>query len=94
MPSGGWNHQIVKKHSTLKDSYSDINDNDAVSIGTAASIGTGILYWYRGVTVLLPGGVIWKYWNCPSKFFSFGSWLVSALSIPNGEEGYNPSTDL
>jgi hypothetical protein len=45
------------------------------------------LYWYRGVTVLLPGWVIWKYWNCPCKFFSMGSWLVSALSTPNGGEG-------
>ncbi len=52
------------------------------------------LYWYRGVTVLLPGWVIWKYWNCPRKFFSLGSWLVSALSTPNGGEGYNSSTDL
>ena len=50
--------------------------------------------WYRGVTVLLPGWVIWKYWNCPCKFFSMGSWLVSALSTPNGEEGYSSSTDL
>ncbi len=31
------------------------------------------LYWYRGVTILLPGWVIWKYWNWPSKFFSMGS---------------------
>jgi hypothetical protein len=52
------------------------------------------LYWYRGVTALLPGWVIWKYWNCPCKFLSFGSWLVSALSTPNGGEGYNSSTDL
>ncbi len=51
-----------------------------------ASIG-----WYRGVTVPVPGWVIWKYWNCPSKFFSLGIWL---LSTPNGEEGYNSSTDL
>jgi hypothetical protein len=52
------------------------------------------LYWYRGVTVLLPGWVIWKYWNCPCKFFSLGSWLVSALSTHNGGEGYNSSPDL
>jgi hypothetical protein len=45
------------------------------------------LYWYRGVTVLLPGWVIWKNWNYPCKFFSLGSWLVSALSTPNGGEG-------
>jgi hypothetical protein len=45
------------------------------------------LYWYRGVTVLLPGWVIRKYWNCPWKFFSLGSWLVTALSTPNGGEG-------
>jgi hypothetical protein len=45
------------------------------------------LCWYRGVTVLLPGWVIWKYWDCPWKFFSLGSWLVSALSTPNGGEG-------
>ncbi len=56
----------------------------------AASIGTD----YGGVTVLLPGWVIWEYWNCPSKFVSLGSWLVSALLTPNGEEGYNSSTDL
>ncbi len=37
------------------------------------------LYWYRGVTVLLPGWVIWKYWNCPCKFFFLGSWQVSSL---------------
>ncbi len=49
---------------------------------------------YRGVTVLLPGWVIRKYWNYPCKFFSLGSWLVSALSTPNGGEGYNSSTDL
>ncbi len=60
----------------------------------AASIGTSRLYWYRGVTVLLPGWVIWKYWSCPCKFFSLGSWLVSALSTPNGGEGYNSSNDL
>jgi hypothetical protein len=56
----------------------------AASVGTeAASIGTDCrLYWYRGVTVLLPGWVIWKYWNCPCKFFSLGSWLVFALSTP------------
>ncbi len=52
------------------------------------------LYWYRGVTVLLPGWVIWKYWDCPCKFFSLGCWLVSALSTPNGGERYNSSTDL
>ncbi len=54
------------------------------------------LYWYycRGVTVLLPGWVIWKYWNYPCKFFSLGSWLVSALSTPNGGEGYNSSPDF
>ncbi len=32
--------------------------------------------------------------NCPCKFFSLGSWLVSALSTPNGGEGYNSSTNL
>ena len=53
-----------------------------------------LLCWYRGVKVLLPVWVIWKYWNCPCKFFSLGSWLVSALSTLNGEEGYNSSTDL
>ncbi len=47
-----------------------------------------------GLTVLLPGWVIWKYWNCPCKFFSLGSWLVSSLSAPNGREVYNSSTDL
>ncbi len=52
------------------------------------------LYWYRSVTVLLPGWVILMYWNCPSKFFSLGSWLVSALSTPNGGEGHNSATDL
>ncbi len=52
------------------------------------------LYWYRDVTVLMPSWVIWKYWNCPCRFFSLGSWLVSALSTPNGGEGYNSSTDL
>jgi hypothetical protein len=52
------------------------------------------LYWYRGVTVLLPGWVIWKYWNYPCTFFSLTSWLVSALSPPNGGEGYNSSTDF
>ncbi len=52
------------------------------------------LYWYRGLTILQPGWVIWKYWNCPCKFFSLGSWLVSALSTPNGREGYNSTTDL
>ncbi len=30
------------------------------------------------------GWVIWKYWNCPFKFFYLGSWLLSALSTPNG----------
>ncbi len=40
------------------------------------------------------GWAIWKYWKCPCKFFSFGSCLVSALSTPNGGEGYNSSTDL
>ncbi len=39
--------------------------------------------------VLLSGWAIWKYWNCPWKFFSLGSWLVSALSTPNRREGYN-----
>ncbi len=39
------------------------------------------LYWNRGVTVLLPGWVIWKYWNRPSKFFSLGSWLVYAQTV-------------
>ncbi len=50
-----------------------ISTEVAASIGTevAASIGTRgcrlywyrdcRLYWYRGVTVLLPGWVIWKY---------------------------------
>jgi hypothetical protein len=52
------------------------------------------LYCYRGVAVLLPGWVIWKYWNCPCKFFSLGNWLVSALSTPNEGEEYNHSTDL
>jgi hypothetical protein len=52
------------------------------------------LYWYRGVTVLLPGWVIWNYWNYPCKFFSLDSWLVSALSTPNGDEGYKSSLDL
>ncbi len=42
------------------------------------------LYWYRGVTVLLLGWVIWKFWNFPCKFFSLDSWLVSALSISHG----------
>jgi hypothetical protein len=50
------------------------------------------LYWFRGVTVPLPGWVIWKYWNCPCKFFC--NWIVSALSSPNGGEGYNSYTDL
>ncbi len=31
------------------------------------------------------------YWNYPCKFFSLDSWLVSALSTPNGGES---STDL
>ncbi len=48
----------------------------------------------QSVTVLLPGWVIWKYWNCPCKFFSLGSWLVSTLSTPNGGQGYSFSTDL
>ncbi len=48
------------------------------------------LHKYRGVTaILLSGWVIWKYWNCPWKFFSLGSWLVSELSAPNRREGYN-----
>jgi len=48
----------------------------------------------RGVTVLLPGWVIWKFWNCPCKFFSLGNWTVSAPSAPNGKEGYKSSTYL
>jgi hypothetical protein len=55
--------------------------------------GTFSLYWYRGVTVLLYG-IIWKYWNCPCKFFSLGSLLMSTLSIPNGGEGNNSSIDF
>jgi hypothetical protein len=48
------------------------------------------LYWYRGVTVLLPGWVIWKYGNCPCKFFSsLGSWLTLS-----GGEGCNSTADL
>ncbi len=47
-------------------------------------------YWYRGVTVIMPGWVIWKYWNCPCKFFSLGSWLVFALPHPIGEKDTIP----
>jgi hypothetical protein len=49
--------------------------------------------WYIDVTVLLPGWVIWKYWNCPCKFFSLSSGLASSLLTPNWE-GYNSLTDL
>jgi hypothetical protein len=49
------------------------------------------LYWFS-VKVLLPGWVIWKYWNCPCKFFCM--WIESALSTPNGGEGYNSYKDL
>jgi hypothetical protein len=42
------------------------------------------LYWYRGVTVLLSGWVI----------SSLGGWLVSALSIPIGENISNSSADF
>ncbi len=53
------------------------------------------LYRYRGVTVLRPGWVIWKYWTCPCTFFSLGQLaIVSALSTPNGGKGYNSSSDL
>ncbi len=45
-------------------------------------------------SVLLPGWVILMHWNCPCKFFSLGSWLMSALSTPNGGEGHNSAIDL
>ncbi len=44
--------------------------------------------------VLLLGWVIWKYWYCLCKCFSFGNWLASAPSPPNGREGHNSATDL
>ncbi len=51
------------------------------------------LYWYSGLAVRA-AWVIWKCSNCPCKSVSLGSWLVSALSTPNGVEGYNSSTNL
>ncbi len=38
------------------------------------------LHWYGGVTVLLPGWVIWKYYEMCLKKSSMGSEPVSALS--------------
>jgi hypothetical protein len=32
--------------------------------------------------------------NCLSQFFSWGSWLESALSTPNGKKGFNSSAYL
>ncbi len=64
---------------------------------TSSSIGISRLYWYRGVTVLLPGWVIWKYmWfvyaNLPVGRLSsvrtvdlhWGEWL-------NSSADYNPN---
>ncbi len=54
------------------------------------------LYWYRGVMVLLPGWLIWKFLELSTKSLLLGQLasVLSALSTPNGGEGYNSSTDF
>jgi hypothetical protein len=57
-----------------------------IYIGT---IGTSRLYWYRGVTVLLPGWVIWKYKGFVHANLPIGR-LTSVRTVdPHGENGAN-----
>ncbi len=53
------------------------------------------LYWYRDVTVLLPGWVIWKYmWFVHANLPNGRLTIVSALSISIGETGSIPLLTL
>ncbi len=52
------------------------------------------LYWYRGVTVLLPGWVIWKQmWFVHAKL-PIGRWTGVRTIDPHGENGSNPLLTL
>ena len=54
----------------------------------------GRLYWHRGVTVLLPGWVIWKYWNCSCECNNAGRRRQGGGTPTNNGAGDSSSIKL